>query len=177
MMMQMLAAGGVPPLTDGLRQADESNPKGYFEYEKSKQLGRNASWLHEARGKSVKIVAQLLSNLPSREDVDYLVIFMERPLEQIVNSQREMLRRQGKTGTSLSDKRLRNVFLRQIMQAKWFLSVKKIPTLFVDYDKTTQDPADTIAKLAEVLGEDIDKKKMVETVDRTLRHRYETDEP
>ena len=138
MMMQMLAAGGIPPLTDGSRQADESNPKGYFEYEKSKQLGRNASWLHEARGKSVKIVAQLLSSLPSMKDLDYLVIFMERPLEQVVSSQHEMLRRQGKTGTILSDERLRNVFLRQIMQAKWFLSVKKIPTLFVDYDKTTQ---------------------------------------
>ena len=63
------------------------------------------------------------------------------------------------------------------MHAKWFLSVKKIPTLFVDYDKTTQDPADTIAKLAGVLGEDIDKKKMAEAVDPVLRHRYGRDEP
>ena len=45
MMMQMLSAGGIPPLTDGSRQADESNPKGYFEYEKTKQLSQNASWL------------------------------------------------------------------------------------------------------------------------------------
>jgi predicted AlkP superfamily phosphohydrolase/phosphomutase/tetratricopeptide (TPR) repeat protein len=177
MMMQMLAAGGIPPLTDGSRQADESNPKGYFEYEKTKQLSQNASWLHEARGKSVKVVAQLLSSLPPMKELDYLIIFMERPLEQVVSSQREMLRRKGKAGTILSDERLRNVFLRQINQAKWFLSVKKIPTLFVDYDKTTQNPADTITKLASVLGESIDKKKMVEAVDPALRHRYGTDEP
>jgi hypothetical protein len=98
-------------------------------------------------------------------------------LEQVVSSQREMLRRQGKTGTILSDERLRNVFLRQINQAKWFLSVKKIPTLFVDYDKTTQNPTDTITKLASVLGESIDKERMVEAVDPALRHRYRTGEP
>ena len=52
------------------------------------------------------------------KDLDYLVIFMERPLEQVVRSQREMLRRQGKSGTILSDERLRNVFLRQIKAGK-----------------------------------------------------------
>ena len=29
MMMQMLEAGGVEPMTDGVRTADERNPKGY----------------------------------------------------------------------------------------------------------------------------------------------------
>ena len=173
--MQMLAAGGIPPLTDGSRQADESNPKGYFEYEKTKQLGQNASWLTEARGKSVKIVAQLLSGLPSMKDLDYLVIFMERPLKQVVSSQHEMLRRQGKTGTILSDERLRNVFLRQILQAKLVLSARKIPTVFVDYDEVIRNPADTAAKLKRLLGEGIDEKRMVEAVDPALRHPYGED--
>ncbi|MGK7933677.1 MAG: tetratricopeptide repeat protein, partial [Microcystaceae cyanobacterium] len=35
MMMQMLAAAGIPVMTDGVREADESNPKGYYEYEKA----------------------------------------------------------------------------------------------------------------------------------------------
>lgn len=38
MMMQMLAAGGYPCLIDGVRQADEDNPHGYFEFEKTKGL-------------------------------------------------------------------------------------------------------------------------------------------
>ena len=33
LMMQMLSAGGLPALTDDLREADESNPRGYFEFE------------------------------------------------------------------------------------------------------------------------------------------------
>ena len=38
LMMQMLAAGGLPALTDGERAADDSNPRGYFEYEPVKRL-------------------------------------------------------------------------------------------------------------------------------------------
>ena len=40
MMMGMLKAGGVEILTDGLRKADEDNPKGYFELEPVKQLAQ-----------------------------------------------------------------------------------------------------------------------------------------
>ena len=32
LMMQMLAAGGLPVLSDGERKADADNPKGYLEW-------------------------------------------------------------------------------------------------------------------------------------------------
>ena len=32
MAMQMIVAGGIPPMTDGLRAADADNPRGYFEF-------------------------------------------------------------------------------------------------------------------------------------------------
>src|SRR5262250_1665588 len=38
LMMQMLVAGGLPALTDGLRSADENNPRGYFEWQPAKLL-------------------------------------------------------------------------------------------------------------------------------------------
>jgi hypothetical protein len=38
MMMAMLEAGGVPIMTDAEREADIDNPKGYFEYERVKNL-------------------------------------------------------------------------------------------------------------------------------------------
>jgi hypothetical protein len=34
MMMKMLEAGGIPPLTDEIREADKDNPKGYYEFER-----------------------------------------------------------------------------------------------------------------------------------------------
>lgn len=175
MMMQMIEAGGILPLTDGLRKADESNPKGYFEYEKAKQLQKDTSWLPEARGKVVKIVAQLLSSLPLIEGLNYFVIFMERNLEEVVRSQREMLRRQGKTGSPLPDERLKFVFLQQVKHAKLILSTRKMPVIFIDYDRSLKEPADTIKRLKAIFGLNIDDKRMAEAIDPNLRHQVARD--
>ena len=64
MLMQMLAAGGLAPFSDGERTADEDNPKGYYEHEKVKALARDNAWLGEAKGASIKIVSPLLKFLP-----------------------------------------------------------------------------------------------------------------
>ena len=61
LMMQMLAAGGVPVLTDGVRAPDADNPRGYFEFEPVKRTKRDASWVAQARGKAVKVVYPLLA--------------------------------------------------------------------------------------------------------------------
>ena len=91
MMMQMLAAAGIPVMTDGVREADESNPKGYYEYEKAKQVGSDNSWIPDAQGKVMKIVAQLLPKLPSGQP--YRIIFMQRPLGEVITSQDKLLER------------------------------------------------------------------------------------
>ena len=45
MMMQMLVAGGMPAVSDGLRAADADNPRGYFELEAVKKLKTGSAWL------------------------------------------------------------------------------------------------------------------------------------
>ena len=92
MMMQMLTAGGIEPMTDGLRTADESNPQGYFELEKVKDLADMAdkTWLADARGRAVKIIAFLLQHLP--ETFNYKVVFMHRRLDEILASQTNRVR-------------------------------------------------------------------------------------
>ena len=94
MMMQMLDAGGLECFTDGERTADDSNPRGYYEHEAVKSLGKNARFLKEAEGKVVKIIAQLLPKLPPR--YRYRIVFMERDLMEVVQSQQRMLVRDGK---------------------------------------------------------------------------------
>ena len=65
MMMRLLERGGVPLLTDGVRTPNEDNPKGYYEFERVKKLPQgDYSWLPEAQGKAVKIIATLLKYLP-----------------------------------------------------------------------------------------------------------------
>ncbi len=90
LMMQMLQAGGVPLLVDGKRLADENNPKGYYEYEPVKRMAQaGAGWMGQAAGKAVKIVSPLLLYLPP--DYTYRVIFMVRPLAEVIASQARMM--------------------------------------------------------------------------------------
>ena len=64
MVMRIVEAGGLKLIVDGKRKADQDNPKGYFEYEKVKELAKDDSWLKDISGKVVKIVSPLLYNLP-----------------------------------------------------------------------------------------------------------------
>ena len=93
LMMQMLDAGGMPVLSDGERGADVDNPRGYLEWERIKQLPKNPGCIAEAEGKAVKVISQLLLSLPAQHE--YRVIFMQRPLPEVMASQDEMLRRRG----------------------------------------------------------------------------------
>ena len=95
MMMKMLEAGGLTVMTDAIRQADIDNPKGYYEYERVKNLEKETdkSYVREARGKVLKVISFLLKDLP--EDNYYRVIFMRRHLDEVIASQNKMLDRRG----------------------------------------------------------------------------------
>src|SRR4051794_3403004 len=91
LMMQMLDKGGGEALTDNIRTADTDNPRGHYEFERVKKLKDDVSWVPEARGKAVKMVSQLLLDLPRSES--YRVIFMQRDLDEMLISQEKMLER------------------------------------------------------------------------------------
>ena len=79
MMMQILDAAGMDMLTDKKRKPDNNNPQGYYEFEPVKRLMIDKSWLPEASGKTVKIIAQLLPFLPV--SYNYKIIFMRKLVE------------------------------------------------------------------------------------------------
>lgn len=95
LMMQILAAGGLPPMTDGEREADADNPEGYYEWEAIKSLPHHPWVIEEAQGRVVKVISALLPALPAKHR--YKIVFMRRPTEQVVRSQRTMLERNGQT--------------------------------------------------------------------------------
>src|SRR5947209_9196161 len=106
-MMQMLAAGGLTLLTDAQRKPDADNPRGYCEWEPIKQLPKQPNLIDQAEGKAVKVITQLLMAIPAGRQ--YKVIFMERPMPEVLASQDEMLRRRGKTD-EVSHDVMRKVF-------------------------------------------------------------------
>ena len=68
LMMSMLSAGGAAIFADHKRQSDLNNPNGYFEFEKVKSLKNDASWMPQVRGKTIKIISNLLIYLPENEN-------------------------------------------------------------------------------------------------------------
>ena len=172
MLMQMLVAGGLTPLTDNLRQPDEDNPRGYFEFEPVKQMGRDASWIDQARDKVVKIVAPMIPNLP--DDLPCRVILIERDIEEILASQRQMILRRGREvdETPARLNRLRQEYLRLIVWAKGFLASRPSTSLMcVNRAAILRDPRRAAEAFNRFLGGNLRTDRMAEEVKPELNRQ------
>ncbi len=167
MMMRMLEAGGLPVLTDGVREANEDNPRGYYEFERVKALEHDGAWLKKARGKAVKVISALLEHLP--EGYTYKVVFMERHLDEVLASQKRMLVRQGKPTDTVDDESMRALFQKHLEQSKrWLSQQPHVDVLYVSYNETIEDPAQKAAKVNRFLGGNLDEEAMRRVIDPTL---------
>ena len=173
LMMKMLEAGGMPLVTDGVRQADEQNPGGYFELEAVKDLdkGGDTSWLRGARGKAVKVISFLLTWLP--DTYDYRVIFMERSLDEVVASQNAMLRQRGHVPEPTDAERAKRFFERHLERTHRFLRQRRcFRTMIVRYGEAVEHPSEIAQQVASFVGGDLDVAGMAAVADRALyRHR------
>ncbi|PIE71901.1 MAG: hypothetical protein CSA22_00345 [Deltaproteobacteria bacterium] len=166
MMMQMLAAGGLPVLTDDRRKADPGNPNGYFEYERVKQLAADNHWLEAATGQAVKVVVPLLDAI--RNDLAYRVIFMERDLGELIRSQARMLERTGRKGSGLSDEQLAGVYHRQVRRSQKTLLKSATPLLCVSHRSCIDTPDAIVRQVNRFLGGSLDETAMMNAVDAGL---------
>lgn len=174
MMMQMLAAGGLPPLTDGVRPADESNPEGYFELEAVKDLDKAASaradavaWLANARGKAVKILTPLLQYLP--ETYNYRVILMLRPLDEVVTSQNTMLARAGEATDVVPAGSVITQYETHLRKVQALLASRAcFETLTVRYGDVIADPHAQAARVSQFAGGGLAVDRMAAAVHARL---------
>jgi hypothetical protein len=169
MMMRILEAGGLPVLVDDARPADADNPNGYYEFEPVKSTRENPSWLSQADGRGVKMVYQLLYDLPP--DRSYRVIFMQRALKEIVASQNKMLSRLGREnmGGPTDEHTLVASFAAEIAKAKaWLRERPNFQTLFVNYNRLLDDPAPILSAVNQFCGDALDETAMRKVVDPSL---------
>jgi hypothetical protein len=170
MMMKMLEAGGLPPLTDNIRTADEDNPKGYYEFERVKQLPKgDVAWLPDAQGKVVKVIAALLPYLPG--GYEYRVIFMQRAMSEVLASQRQMLIRRGEDPDKIPDDVIAKLFEKHLKQVnEWVSQQPNVERLDVNYNEMLKNPQPFIEQINAFLGNHLDAVKMATVVDPAL-HR------
>ncbi len=167
MMMKMLEAGGMPVLTDQIRTADEDNPKGYFEFERVKQIETDRAWLPDAQGKAVKMIAALLKHMPP--DYTYRVVFMQRNIEEVLASQRQMLIRRGETTNATPDARMADLFRRHMTQVQaWLAGQPNVSVIYVQYSDVLAHPLQEAERLNWFLGGALDVQRMAAAVDPSL---------
>lgn len=167
MMMKMLEAGGMSVLTDNIRTADEDNPKGYYEFERVKQIEHDQSWLADAQGKVVKMISALLKHLP--RDYTYKVIFMRRKMEEILASQREMLIRRGEPADADGDGKMAQLFRQHLERvATWTDAQPNVEVIHVHYNKILESPVEQAQRINHFLNYSLDVESMVRVVDRSL---------
>ena len=167
LMMQMLAAGGMPILSDGERRADVDNPRGYLEWERIKQLPKDPACIAEAEGKAVKVVSRLLLSLPPEHE--YRVIFMQRPLPEVMSSQDEMLRRRGNFDPGEDNSVVARAFQDHLSDVYGWLNGKPyVKVSRVQYHAVLREPKTTAESVAKFLEVPLDVEAMAKQVDGTL---------
>jgi hypothetical protein len=179
MMMQMLRAGGMPILCDEERKADTDNPKGYFEWERIKELGAHPEWIREAEGKAVKVFSPFMPSLPAGHE--YKIVFMRRPLLEVLKSQNEMLRRSEQPPKPDDSAALPGFNLTTLEEAfRWHLTATEdwqsarvnMHALRVDYHSVLRESTVVAREITVFLGLELDAEAMARQVDpRLYRNR------
>jgi hypothetical protein len=174
LLMQMLEAGGLPPMTDKIRAADVDNPRGYYEWEAIKQIGKKPEVLDEPQveGRAIKCISMLLPAMPTKHQ--YKVIFMMRPIAEVVASQHAMVSRLGTRGIQLEFEQLeRGLRAHREEVRRWAATAAHVEWLEIDYPDLVREPQPEIVKLIEFLGQERlpNKKTMCAVIDPALHRR------
>jgi hypothetical protein len=169
MMMRMLEAGGIPVLIDNIREADDDNPRGYYEFERVKNIKTDPAWLEEAKGRVVKMVSTLLLDLPT--SYAYRVVFMRRKMEEILASQRQMLIRNRKAADSVPEEKMAALYEKHLAQIEaWIARQRHLAAIYVSYNEMLVNAREQVRRIDEFFGGGLDVDAMLAVIDRTL-HR------
>ncbi len=166
MLMQMLEAGGLRILTDRKRTADDDNPKGYYEDARVNSLDRDNTWLHEARGKLLKVVSPLLKYLP--HGFRYRIVFVKRDIAEVLASQKKMLARRGVEEED-GDELMAQAFQKSLDEAaEWIDQSDNVDVLYVNHRSIINEPVPEVKKINEFLGGILNEEGMAGVVDNRL---------
>lgn len=167
MLMRMLEAGGIAPVTDGIRAADDDNPRGYYEIEAAKLLPQDTAWLKAAPGKAVKVVSALLERLPS--SYQYRIVFLERDLGEVLASQRRMLERRGEPTDRIPEDSMATLFRKHVASVLARAGERaEMQLMVLAHADALASPEQAAARLDSFLGGGLDQSAMAAAVDRSL---------
>lgn len=167
LMMKMLESGGMEVLIDEIREADIDNPKGYYEFERVKKLPEDTEWLDDAKGRVVKVLAELIKHLP--DENQYMIVFMMRDLDEIIRSQKKMIVRRGEDPDKVTDSEMKALLRRYLISLKQYVNGKdNMDVLYVSYNELMDDPEDPVEEVMDFFKGELDEDAMLNCIDGTL---------
>ena len=101
---------------------------------------------------------------------------MTRSMDEVLASQARMLERLGKS-LGPDDAAMRTFFESHLGQVKdWLAKRTDMPSLFCNYNELMQNPGAAVTCVADFLDMNLDRDKMLETVDPDLyRNRHQAE--
>lgn len=165
MMMQVLAAGGVPIAYDDTRRKDQHNQNGYFELYGGKIINKlidNTLSLSAFHGKFIKITAYGLLHLPVGK---YKIIYLQRNIEEILDSMECMMQSMDyhRIETRQSLQKLNSKLLHDLSQRE------DLHWIQMNYNSIIEDPVTNIQKIKNFIGPYcFDTNAMIQAVDKKL---------
>ena len=109
----------------------------------------------------------MLLSLP--EGHEYRVIFMQRPLPEVLKSQDEMLRRRGTFEGNVDSSPIEDAFQRHLMEVnRWLNGKSHVQVLRVHYHRALREPKAAAEAVAEFLQVPLDIEAMTREVDQSL---------
>jgi cystathionine beta-lyase len=166
LLMQLLAAGGVPAVTDGVRAPDASNPRGYLEHTLLRRLGRDPAadaLVRASAGRALKVVHALVRALPAGPR--YRVLLARRDVDAVVASQDRMLAGAGAEAPALAPGRLAEITRAQLEEAVAALAARTdVALLEVEVAWLVREPVRVCAEIDAFLGGGLDRQAMARAV-------------
>ncbi|MFW6128218.1 MAG: sulfotransferase domain-containing protein, partial [Halobacteriota archaeon] len=164
MMMQLLYYGGAPVAFDRSREADEHNPRGYYELEEGKVISRlmDGSFpLEKFNDQFIKVTAYGLKFLPEGNH-SYKVIYMLRDLDETLDSMEKMSGKVNRDEERPLLEKLNRISM-NLMKRR-----EDIEYLTVYYNKVIESPEEEIERINSFLGGLLDTRSAIKAVDSHL---------
>jgi len=163
LMMQILKDAGFDVLYDDGRKPDIHNPKGYYELDDGKiitKLEHNQFDINKYKDSVIKITAY---GIPLISGNAYTVIYMERDIIEVAESQRSMMKGKAQYIAAHNDIELLTKLNRS---TKKYMRDNNINYTIINYNKLITRPNKELEKLSNFLDKDLTKS--IRVIDKSL---------